>query len=99
MPETPAEVAQTVKAVGHPNLVEPIDFSHAYIESTHRGLNFREQLRAMPPVARHPHVHDSLERPQGLHGTYLPQEDAALGLGDLHIPLRWGDIEWDDIFS
>jgi hypothetical protein len=51
------------------------------------------------PVTGHLHVHDSFGRPQGLHRTYLPQEDAALGLGDLHIPLGWGDIEWDDIFS
>lgn len=76
--QTPAEVAQTVKAVGHSNLVALIDFSHAYIESTHRGLDFHEQLQAMAPVAGHLHVHDSFGRPQGLHRTYLPQEDAAL---------------------
>ena len=23
----------------------------------------------------------------------------ALGIGDLHMPLGWGDIDWDDIFS
>lgn len=51
--QSPAEVAQTVNTVDHPNLVALIDFSHAYIgsRSAHRGLNFREQLRAMPPVA------------------------------------------------
>lgn len=97
--QTPTEVAQTVKAVGHPNLVALIDFSHAYTESAYRGPNFREQLRAMAPVTGHLHVHDSFGRPQGLHRTYLQQEDAALGLGDLHIPLGWGDIERDDIFS
>ncbi|MES0151334.1 sugar phosphate isomerase/epimerase [Mesorhizobium sp. M0012] len=94
-----AEVAQMAKAVSHLNLVALIDFSHAYSESTHRGLNFREQLRAMAPVAGHLHVHDSFGRPQGLHRTYLPQEDAALGIGDLHMPLGWGDIEWNDVFS
>lgn len=45
--QTPVEVAQTVKAVGHPNLVALIDFSHAFLEATYRGLDFREQLRAM----------------------------------------------------
>ena len=57
--QTPAEVAATVKAINHSNLVALIDFSHAYIESTYRGLDFREQLRAMAPVAGHLHVHDS----------------------------------------
>ena len=97
--QSPAEVAQTVKAIDHPNLVALIDFSHAYIESTYRGLDFREQLRAMAPVAGHLHVHDSFGRPQGLYRSFYPQEDTALGIGDLHLPLGWGDIDWEDIFS
>ncbi|MBS3651803.1 TIM barrel protein [Pseudaminobacter sp. 19-2017] len=97
--QTPAEVAATVKAVNHPNLVALIDFSHAYIESTYRGLDFREQLRAMAPVAGHLHVHDSFGRPQAFYRPFHPQELTALGLGDLHMPLGWGDIGWEDIFS
>jgi sugar phosphate isomerase/epimerase len=97
--QTPAEVAATVKAINHPNLVALIDFSHAYIESTYRGLDFREQLRAMAPVTGHLHVHDSFGRPQGSYKPFHPQESTALGIGDLHMPLGWGDIDWDDIFS
>ncbi|MDK1489863.1 TIM barrel protein [Sinorhizobium sp. 7-81] len=97
--QTPVELAETVKAVGHPNLVALIDFSHAYIESTYRGLDFREQLRAMAPVAGHLHVHDSFGRPQGFYKAFHPQESTALGIGDLHMPLGWGDIDWDSIFS
>ena len=97
--QTPAEVAATVKAVGHDNVVALIDFSHAYLESTYRGLDFREQLRAMAPVAGHLHVHDSFGRPQGFYEAYFTQENTALGIGDLHMPLGWGDIEWESIFS
>jgi len=97
--QTPAEVAETVKTVNHPNLVALIDFSHAYLESTYRGLDFRAQLRAMAPVAGHLHVHDSFGRPQGFYEPYHPQEATAMGIGDLHLPLGWGDIDWDDIFS
>lgn len=97
--QTPAEVAETVKAVGHPNLVALIDFSHAYLESAFRGLDFREELRAMAPVAGHLHVHDSFGRPQGHFQGYHLQENTALGIGDLHMPLGWGDIDWEDIFS
>jgi sugar phosphate isomerase/epimerase len=97
--QTPAEVAATVRAVSHPNLVALIDFSHAYIESTYRGLDFREQLRAMAPVTGHLHVHDSFGRPQAFYKPFHPQELTALGLGDLHMPLGWGDIDWEDIFS
>jgi len=97
--QTPAELAETVKAVNHPNLVALIDFSHAYIESTYRGLDFREQLRAMAPVTGHLHVHDSFGRPQGFYKAFHPQESTALGIGDLHMPLGWGDIAWEEIFS
>ena len=97
--QTPAEVAATVRAVDHPNLVALIDFSHAYLESTYRGLDFREQLRAMAPVAGHLHVHDSFGRPQAFFKGYHLQENTALGIGDLHMPLGWGDIDWEAIFS
>ncbi|CAD7051838.1 myo-inositol catabolism protein [Pseudorhizobium halotolerans] len=97
--QTPAEVAETVKAVNHPNVVALIDFSHAYIESTYRGLNFREQIAAMAPVAGHLHLHDSFGRPQGFYKGFHPQENTAMGIGDLHMPLGWGDIDWESIFG
>ncbi|MBW8321069.1 MAG: TIM barrel protein [Rhizobium sp.] len=97
--QTPSEVAETVKAVNHANVVALIDFSHAYIESTYRGLNFREQIAAMAPVAGHLHLHDSFGRPQGFYKGYHLQENTAMGIGDLHMPLGWGDIDWEDIFG
>lgn len=97
--QTPAEVAETVRAVNHANVVALIDFSHAYIESTYRGLNFREQIAAMAPVAGHLHLHDSFGRPQGFYKGYHLQENTAMGIGDLHMPLGWGDIDWEGIFG
>ncbi|MDB5540561.1 MAG: Xylose isomerase-like barrel [Devosia sp.] len=97
--QTPTEVAETVKAVNHSNVVALIDFSHAYIESTFKGLDFRAEIRAMAPVAGHLHLHDSFGRPQGFFKPYHPQENTAMGIGDLHMPLGWGDIAWDEIFA
>lgn len=97
--QTPSQVAETVKAVNHPNVVALIDFSHAYLEATFKGLDFFAEIAAMAPVTGHLHVHDSFGRPQGFFEAYHPQENTALGIGDLHMPLGWGDIEWDRIFS
>lgn len=97
--QTPSQVAETVKAVNHPNVVALIDFSHAYIESTYRGLDFFSEIAAMAPVTGHLHVHDSFGRPQGFYKPFHPQENTAMGIGDLHMPLGWGDIDWDRIFS
>ena len=97
--QTPAEIAETVKAVNHSNVVALIDFSHAYIESTYKGHDFRQQIAAMAPVTGHLHVHDSFGRPQAFYKAFHPQENTAMGIGDLHMPLGWGDIDWDDIFA
>ena len=94
---TPSEVAGAVRALNHPGIVALIDVSHAYIEATHRGLDFRAELRAMAPVAGHLHVHDSFGRREGLTPFYFPAERMALGLGDLHLPLGWGDIPWESV--
>ncbi|WP_087000989.1 sugar phosphate isomerase/epimerase family protein [Rhizobium sullae] len=97
--QTPSEVAATVKAIGSDNVVALIDFSHAYIESTYRNLDFLEELRAMAPVTGHLHVHDSFGLPYSMTRFYHPAEATALGIGDLHLPIGWGDIPWEDIFS
>jgi sugar phosphate isomerase/epimerase len=94
---TPSEVAAAVRELDHPQIVALIDISHAYIEATHRGLDFRAELRAMASVAGHLHVHDSFGQPEGATPFFFPSEQTALGLGDLHLPLGWGDIAWDDI--
>lgn len=97
--QTPSQVAATVKAVNHPNVVALIDFGHAYIESTFKGLDFFAEIAAMAPVTGHLHVHDSFGRPQGFFEAYHPQENTALGIGDLHMPLGWGDMDWTRIFT
>ncbi|MGH6761734.1 MAG: sugar phosphate isomerase/epimerase family protein [Phyllobacterium sp.] len=97
--QTPAQVAETVRAVNSRNVCGLIDFSHAYIECTRLGLNWREHIRAMAPVTGHLHIHDSFGRPYGTTKFYHPAEATALGIGDLHLPIGWGDIPWEDIFD
>ncbi len=53
----------------------------------------------MAPVAGHLHVHDSFGRPYSMTKFYHPAEATALGIGDLHLPIGWGDIPWEEIFS
>ena len=97
--QTPEKVGETVKAVNSPNVCGLIDFSHAYIECTRLGLDWREQIQAMAPVTGHLHVHDSFGRPYSMTKFYHPAEATALGIGDLHLPIGWGDIPWEEIFS
>ena len=97
--QTPAEIAETVRAVGHPNLVGLIDFGHAYIEGTRLGLDWRAEVREMAKVTGHLHVHDNFGTPYSMTHFFHPSESVALGIGDLHLPLGWGDLPFVDIFA
>ncbi len=96
---TPARVAELVCAIDHPSLVALIDVSHAYIESTRLGLDPRAELQAMAPVTGHVHLHDSFGQPQTTWDLYESSEATALGQGDLHLPLGWGDIPFADVLA
>jgi sugar phosphate isomerase/epimerase len=93
---TAARLADEIRAVEHPFVCGALDFSHVYLYSTFRGLDFLEQVAAFAPVTGHLHVHDSFGRPK-LAPIYAPSEELAFGLGDLHLPLGCGDIPWDDM--
>ena len=54
--QAPSQVAETVRAIGSSNVIALIDFSHAYIEATHRGLDFRDELRAMADTLLRAHA-------------------------------------------
>jgi sugar phosphate isomerase/epimerase len=95
---TPARLAAEIRAVDHPFVCGTLDFSHVYLHSSFLGLDFLEQVEAFAPVASHLHVHDSFGRPK-LAPIYAPSEELAFGLGDLHLPLGWGDIPWDEMLS
>lgn len=97
--QLPSEVAATVHAVGTPHLVGLIDFSHAYIEATRTGADFVREVKAMAPITGHLHVHDSFGRPYTMDKFYYTSEAIALGIGDLHLPLGWGDLPFEKLFD
>ncbi|HET6522144.1 MAG TPA: sugar phosphate isomerase/epimerase, partial [Geminicoccaceae bacterium] len=92
----PFRLAREIAAVDHPRVCGTLDFSHVAIMSTCRGLDFAAAVRAFAPFANHLHVHDSFGRPRTVAG-YTESEDLAFGMGDLHLPIGWGGIDWDGI--
>jgi sugar phosphate isomerase/epimerase len=93
----PVRLAKEIAAVDHPHVCGLLDFSHAYIMTQFRGTDYLEGLQAFAPEVNHLHVHDSLGRPTSIGGFYRFAEQIAFGMGDLHMPLGWGDIPWDAI--
>jgi sugar phosphate isomerase/epimerase len=91
------KLAQVIAEIDHPQVCGTLDFSHAYIMTTFRGMDYREALRAFAPWTNHLHVHDSFGRPTTMGGFYTHAERIAFGMGDLHLPMGWGDIPWEAI--
>ncbi|MCA1298088.1 sugar phosphate isomerase/epimerase family protein [Stappia indica] len=97
---TPARLAEELTAIGHPNVCATIDFGHSYIKLDADGR--RDDLPAeaalLAPQARHLHIHDCFGRQDDMW-VYTESERLALGLGDLHLPVGWGDIPWQEIMA
>jgi sugar phosphate isomerase/epimerase len=93
----PVRLAAALAAVDHPQVCGTLDFSHAYIMTTWRGMDYLDALRAFAPWTNHLHVHDSFGRPTSMTGFYSHTERIAFGMGDLHLPMGWGDIDWEAI--
>ncbi|HEX6110733.1 MAG TPA: sugar phosphate isomerase/epimerase [Geminicoccaceae bacterium] len=93
----PLRLASEIAAIDHPNVCGLLDFSHAYIMAQFRGTDYLEALEAFAPAVNHLHLHDSLGRPTSIRGFYRFAEQIAFGMGDLHLPMGWGDIPWDAI--
>ncbi len=93
----PAELAGELAALGHDWVRGTLDFGHARIQTQLLGQDYGESCRSFAPQANHLHVHDCFGAPRNLW-TPVESENLAYGLGDLHAPLGWGDMLWEDVF-
>lgn len=62
-----------------------------------RGQDCDEACRSFAPQANHLHLHGCFGVPRDTW-TPVESENLAYGLGDLHAPLGWGDMLWEDVF-
>jgi sugar phosphate isomerase/epimerase len=94
----PSRLAYELALIDHPNVRCCLDVSHAYINCGFHGRDLLEELAPLAPFAEHLHLHDSFGRPNDVR-TVSRAERIAYGLGDLHLPLGWGSIPWNAVFS
>ncbi len=92
----PSRLAREIEAIGHPNVRGCLDFSHGAITCKAQGADYLSEAKALARVARHLHIHDSFGDPAHLR-TYTRSERVAFGLGDLHLPVGWGDLPWNEM--
>jgi sugar phosphate isomerase/epimerase len=97
---SPSRLAAELEAIGHPNVMATLDFSHAYLKLDFDGRReaFVEEVKALAPFAQHLHVHDSFGRQDDIW-MFTEGERLAYGHGDLHLPVGWGDIPWQTLMA
>ena len=94
----PSEIAKQLKDIDHPNVKCCLDISHGYINCTFRNAHFIDEIKKMAPLSEHIHMHDSFGIMETMW-TFMSAEDTSYGQGDLHLPLGWGDIPFEKIFT
>ena len=62
------------------------------------GADFLSDAKALARVSNHLHIHDSFGDPAQFW-TFSRSERLAYGLGDLHLPIGWGNIPWSRVMS
>jgi sugar phosphate isomerase/epimerase len=94
-----------VEAVGHPHLAVCLDLGHLHLATRGSLPDFVDAVRRLAPHAAVLHVHDNLGRPvwRADNGDALSpaaySRQLLLGEGDLHLPLRWGNVPLEAAFA
>jgi len=91
-------LVEVVKDVDMNNVGITFDFGHAYISAGYYLFDFLKAVEEALPYVVHAHVCDNFGRfnPLSPHDT---NHDLIFGYGDLHLPIGWGTIPYEDVFG
>lgn len=93
----PRALAAQLEATDHPMIGGCLDFGHAHTSANTLGFDYIEALEIFSPYVWHLHQHDNCGIPHGIPGITDPGMMASYGVGDMHAPMYWGTIPWDDL--
>jgi sugar phosphate isomerase/epimerase len=91
------DLVKQVKEINRENVGITLDFGHAYLASKYYRFNFLDSIKLALPHIKHLHIHDCF----GKSKIFPENRDINLiqfGIGDMHMPVGWGEIPYDKIF-
>lgn len=95
---SPSELAAELQNLDHSHVKACLDISHAALHCDSVGLDLMEEVAPLIPLAKHVHIHDSFGRTNNIP-VHTQQEALGLGVGDLHLPVGWGNLPFDAIIA
>lgn len=92
---SPSRLAREIAAIDDAHVRATLDVSHGFLHAGATGGDGFAEALALAPQARHVYLHDSFGRPVETFWSYTAAEKMHFGLGDLHLPLGWGEIPFE----
>ncbi len=92
----PMQLGEQIERVGHEHVTGVLDFGHGWLAAARLGFDYHAAITAFAPYVGHLHVTDNC----GLPLTYPDageDERIAYGMGDLHLPIGWGSVPYDQV--
>ncbi len=68
-----------------------LDAVHAYLASRFYNFNYLAAIASVAPYVKHIHLHDNYGRASKFHEK-KQLEMTAVGRGDMHMPIGWGEV-------
>ena len=101
-----APVLDFVRRVDRPNVGLTFDVGHAFLAARYFGFDYLEAVRAARSPLIHLHVTDNFGRYDPLrlenftlYRTQRTRDIFPVGRGDLHLPVGWGAIPYEETFA
>ncbi len=101
-----APVLEFIRKVDRPNVGLTFDVGHAFLAARHFGFDYMEAVRAAHSRLIHLHVTDNFGRYDPLrlenftlYRTQRPRDTLPVGRGDIHLPVGWGAIPYEETFG
>ncbi|MBC7319078.1 sugar phosphate isomerase/epimerase [bacterium] len=91
-------VEQIIK-IERPNIGITFDFGHASVASIHFGFDYLSSIKQASPYVNSLHVYDSFGRPNNVDKNLPYMFQLIYGLNDLHLPLGWGNLPLEEVFT
>ncbi len=85
----PQEILKVIQLVDEPNLKFCFDVGHGTLSANQYGFNVLDFITKLSPYLCHMHIHDNMGIPDAVDPS----------LGDQHLPLGQGKIQYQPIFQ
>ena len=92
------QLGNVIREINHPRVGITLDLGHAYLAARHYHFDLLAGVEAVAPYVRHIHLHDNFGK---ICASYEKKqaEMAAVGRGDMHMPIGWGEIPAGDALA